>query len=430
MTGQSKLLPGLGPVRKLSGEPSICLLCRGSKLLCGKPACPALMRANSIARLNLTRSSLEVEGSSPPSVFVGRMGYPRVSIGPMVPPLSGDTSHMNDPSLWYRMQISEFVQMITSLFRGTFPATVNKPEEGGRLLQELQELALSSRSPDTDVIFSRPLSAGISLSSDVQPFGPSAPLSKMQVSGTRSNLKLERAFYDEDLKAADAMWNIYRSGEPVQSIQRVLSLAMLGVANNRRLVPTRWSITAVDDTLGKRLRDRVIRYEQLGEFRLHYSRSMGNLYAVLLVPGFWSYELMEIFHSGSVWNPSGGEVAIAGDCEGTKERSSYASIGGCYYSARLAVLEHLDAIRKCATVIVIREALPSYLLPVGVWTVREGIRDAMRSKPQTFSDMKSSLSALSELTKASMAIIIEESSLLRRMIYQSRLTRFLMGDSS
>ena len=42
------------------------------------------IKANS-AKLSLGT----IDGSSPPSIFVGRYGYPKVRIGPMIPPLHG-----------------------------------------------------------------------------------------------------------------------------------------------------------------------------------------------------------------------------------------------------------------------------------------------------------------------------------------------------
>ena len=50
-------------------------------------------------------SSDSISGSSPPSVFVGSYGYPKVWVGPMVPPIHGDTTmldlsliHISEPT--------------------------------------------------------------------------------------------------------------------------------------------------------------------------------------------------------------------------------------------------------------------------------------------------------------------------------------------
>ena len=42
----------------------------------------------------------ELEGSSPPSVFIGSWNYPDVYAGPMIAPLHGDTAIMDMPESW------------------------------------------------------------------------------------------------------------------------------------------------------------------------------------------------------------------------------------------------------------------------------------------------------------------------------------------
>ena len=45
-------------------------------------------------------SSDFISGSSPPSVFVGSYGYPKVAVGPMLPPMHGDTMILDLPERW------------------------------------------------------------------------------------------------------------------------------------------------------------------------------------------------------------------------------------------------------------------------------------------------------------------------------------------
>ncbi|HEC94461.1 MAG TPA: hypothetical protein ENI45_00670, partial [Thermoplasmatales archaeon] len=54
-------------------------------MLCGKERCPVLVRFSFQTRVIKMINSLTLEGSSPPSVFIGRIGYPKVAIGPLVP---------------------------------------------------------------------------------------------------------------------------------------------------------------------------------------------------------------------------------------------------------------------------------------------------------------------------------------------------------
>src|SRR5207249_8313855 len=69
----------------------LCIQCRGAKLLCGKSRCPILVRWDSMTKTAPMIDRFELDGASPPGVFVGRFGYPKVFVGPLVPPIHGDT---------------------------------------------------------------------------------------------------------------------------------------------------------------------------------------------------------------------------------------------------------------------------------------------------------------------------------------------------
>ena len=63
-------------------------------------------------------SSNEIQGSSPPSVFVGSYGYPKVGIGPMLPPIHGDTTLLDTPEKWLGKSLEEIVNYRLNLVRG------------------------------------------------------------------------------------------------------------------------------------------------------------------------------------------------------------------------------------------------------------------------------------------------------------------------
>lgn len=72
------------------------------------------IKANS-AKLSLGT----IDGSSPPSIFVGRYGYPKVRIGPMIPPLHGDTTILDRNELWTGKSLEEIANYRLSLVLGT-----------------------------------------------------------------------------------------------------------------------------------------------------------------------------------------------------------------------------------------------------------------------------------------------------------------------
>src|SRR2546428_12759389 len=92
---------------------------------------------------------------------------------------------------------------------------------------------------------------------DSQPFGPIAPLTSFHAGNSSVDDRIEKAFYDGDLPADDAVLQLYRNGVLVTRIQRAFSLGMFGESKRRKLVPTRWSITAADNNLSLKLMARV-----------------------------------------------------------------------------------------------------------------------------------------------------------------------------
>ena len=68
-------------------------------------------------------------------------------------------------------------------------------------------------------------------------------------------------------------------------------------------------------------------------------------------------------------------------------------MGGCYYSAKMAVLEALDRIGRQAGAFILREAYPGYV-PLGVFNVRENVKNAMKEEPLIFNDLKDALKVM------------------------------------
>jgi len=96
-------------------------------------------------------SSDSLSGSSPPSVFVGSYNYPKVNVGPMVPPIHGDTGILDAPERWIGKSLEEIVNYRLNLVRGIQKVPVNDPT--GRYIESLQELAMSEEATDSDVQF-------------------------------------------------------------------------------------------------------------------------------------------------------------------------------------------------------------------------------------------------------------------------------------
>ncbi len=404
---------------------SLCIVCKGSKLLCGKASCPVISRLASQLRMRRGLEGLTLEGSSPPSVFVGRFGYPYVYIGPMAPPYLGDTSILDSPESWFGRGIDEIIEFRTQLVRGMYRTHVRRPNRPDRILEKTRELALADSHVETEMSLRRPPQSRFYLDDDVQPLGPSAPLKGLEIGDPRWNRYMEKAYYDTDLRASEAIMRLYNADVPLTQIQRAFSLGSFGIERRRRLVPTRWSITAIDDMVSKELAERVKDYPLLNHFEVYESNYLGNRFIVILVPDAWGYEAYEAWYPQTLWNPSSHHIAIVTDWEGPPGRSSYASMGGCYYAGRLAVLEHLVRVRRQARIFILREAYPDYILPVGVWQVRENVRNAVRQPPRRFNSLSEALRHAKERLSIPLEHWLNSGFLLRHTLNQRKITEFL-----
>jgi len=396
----------------------LCIQCRGAKLLCGKTRCPILVRWDSMMKTAPMIDRVDLDGSSPPGVFVGRFGYPKVFVGPLVPPIHGDTQILDTPEEWVGHSMEDIVRFRSTLVRGMHRVHVLDVDRGGRMVDQTRELALGTVPADVEVGFSRKPQGRVVLDDNVQPFGPSAPLRSLDIGNLRVDRDLERATSDTDLRAKEAVLDLFDRGLPVSKIQRAFSVGAFGLEKNRRFVPTRWSITAVDDTIGKDLREAVKTLPLINEIRVYEAIGFDDRFLVVMAPRPWRYELIEAWYPNTLWNPLGRGVVMFGDHEGFEGRTTYASIGGCYYAARLAVGEALVREGRQAATVILRETHPGYIMPVGVWNVREHVRAALRQPPHQFSTMAATLSHLATRLDIPMERYVRLSEVLKHILYQ------------
>jgi hypothetical protein len=357
----------------------------------------------------------EIDGSTPPSIFIGSWNYPKVYAGPMIAPLQGDTSIMDMPESWIPQQKTQedIIGYRLSLVRGK--QTVGIEDLNNSFVEKLQEISLSSTSIESEAEFgSRP--RGLSFSDETAPHGPSALIEKFDIESVKWDHQLEKVYYDTDFKAVEATIDLHSKGIPFSSIQKAFSVGTMGIEKNRKLVPTRWSITACDTIIADNLLKEVRNYDILDTYRVYEFSSLNNYYAVLLIPTEWQYEWMEAF-----LHVLGCEELIFADHELNGGKKGYSRVGGCYYTCKMALLESLAREKKQAGAIVLREAYNGYV-PLGVFNVRENVRSAMNEIPREFEDMKTALNYIETKLKLPMERFKETSTLLQELIRSRQTT--------
>lgn len=398
-----------------------------------------------LARQNFSMDGTDLLcGATPPSMFVGSYGYPKVCVGPMLPPLHGDTTMFDNPEGWRLLPLDEIVRMRLGMIRGVRQMGIG--DLSGRYIEDLQEVAMSAKPSESEVTFDGPLKGdynatalrlvrGMGSSAKVDdnpsaPFGPTGVVESVQFSSIPSPQKqIEKAYYDCDMAASDAMVSLYASGVRMSDIQRCLSMGMLGM--RRKLVPTKWSITAADSAISDMLLEDVLENGLIDSHRVFWHAHLGNVFAIVLFPHTWAFEFVEgwwqqsqsqsqqmppplqppqspqrslsgyvesaltpstspardtvskLSHTGPHLKKTGHRRTVFGsDWEDARHTKRVpVNTAGAYYSARLGVLEYLKQNKMQSGALVFREITPEYAMPVGVWQVREGVRAAMKKRP-------------------------------------------------
>jgi hypothetical protein len=339
--------------------------------MCGLPRCPITSRF--YAQLALKPAS-SYQGSSP-SVFIGSYGYPEVRGGPL---LINDSDHPPD-WLSQGLAIDDIVGIRARTIRGISGIH--------QFSGDLQEIALSSRPLDVDVAFEKPVAFSLTFDGTVAPVGLSGAIKQMSLSGSaRIERAVDRVTSDTDLGATEACVTLMESDIDVYQIAKLMTAGLLG--RRRHFVPTRWAITAVDDTLSVQMKRAIAGFPPLEEIRLFSAELFGNRIVCILVPGDWKYEMIEKWGKHTLWG--GDQDIIVQDREGMKKKG-YSPISGAYYSARLAICEYLIQVHRSARVILVRSISSDYWAPLGTWIIREATRRAMAQPPHHCATLDSAI---------------------------------------
>ncbi len=348
----------------------------------------------------------------------------------MAPALEeGDTWLADDTDKWFGMPAEKIIVFRENLVRGNIPVEISKAKNPDYKLLEIQEMLMAKKPVGIEMeLDGRPTIRGATFSDFHAPMGPQAGLKKFSMTENPStNTKIDKFYSDTDAKSLDAMVELYKGGVGVNQLHKILSAGMLGVKKARKFVPTRWSITSIDSNLSRYFIDEKIKYfNKIDDVRLFESNYLENYYHIILLPREWSYELMEVWKPGAMWNLESIEPAYMSDYENYDGRSSYAeNTAGGYYAVRIAVAEYLVREKRQASAIVFREIFGDLGTPsLGVFKCRETARDALSKKPLSFGSLELALKYLETKLTIPMNFWIKGSRLLDGFYHQKRLADF------
>ncbi|MEK6968676.1 MAG: hypothetical protein AABX51_08705 [Nanoarchaeota archaeon] len=406
-----------------------CIECKG-RYCNNYQDCPIYSKTKVFLKSSDILKKTEITGQSP-APFVGHYGYPHVNVGILAPPEKVKNPELYDaPNTWAKDNygIPQIVAYRSSLVNSRFVSSVK--DKSGKLLEISREVAMASRPADVEIHLQKAPMMRISFDVETAPMGPSARLKSAAItSNPKVSSAVEKAVSDTDWKAQGAVVYLHEKGFDENFIMRLFSVGTLGIEQNRKLVPTRWSITATDDILGKDAINQVKSFSNNLSYSAYFGNYLGNYYLVLFFPEPWSYELFENYVPSGRWaeNVSG---KYSTDYENVNGRKDYAeSTAGGYYTVRLAISEYLASIKRQASCLVLRFITDEYAVPLGVWVTREATRKALQNKPVEFSSKELMLQYASMKIKKQfnfdISHLLRNSILLREMKTQAKLSRFL-----
>ena len=354
-----------------------------------------------------------------PSVFVGRFNYPNINVGILAPPeIIEDAVVYDSPRIWFNNEFTqkEILDLRLNLINSRFNSHV---KSYNKYLDITKEIAMSLKGADLEINLKNKPSKKLTLYNFTAPTGPKAELVKARItSNVKVDSRVEKVVDDSDLKADEAVLYLYKKGFEESFLTKLISTGNLGLKKNRKLVPSKWSITLIDDIIGKKFIDDIKNYQVLEKPRLYYGDYFGNYYFILLFPDVWGYELYEKKHD-EFWT----------DFEFYHGRKTYAEdTAGGYYSNRLAVLEKLDQLKKQAAVFSLRIVTDEYKNSLGVWVVRECSRKSMQNYLE-FENNELMIDYIKTLIKNKFSFdiseILKQSKILALIKNQVKLTNFL-----
>ena len=368
-------------------------------------------------RIKSVPQSLSFAGSSP-TPFVGRYGYPSVQVGMLATPTPDSAAaQLDDPRLWsaQNYSIMNIADLRTQLLHSRTLVHVKKTST---ILPLMQEVSMASRPVELEVSLKKKPVFKLTFDSHHAPTGPLAELEHARITAnSHIPTAVQKVVSDTDLLAASGCQELYNHGFDEHALTKLLSTGSLGTEKRRRLVPTRWAITATDDLLCQHVLETVKQQPLTDAYRVFVGGYLGNYYVLLFFPHNFQYELFETY----VPTPA----QYSTDYENFGGRTSYVEqCAGGYYAPRLAISEYLAKTKRQASVLALRFITTEYTMPLGVWVTREATRKALVNKPLSFSTKELALTFVKNLARTKFGIDIAEQlnkSKLLKQLQQKRL---------
>jgi len=380
---------------------------------------------------DLTKIS-RIDTISPPSVFVGsKLKYPFVNVG-ILSPLNEDRDAWlyDDAKYWAQnnFSIKNVLDLRNNLLNSRFKSRVTDVRTNKKFVEISKEIAISSKQVDVEIELNKCINLNRDKDRVLTPHGMRAGLKDAKItSNVKIDSKVDKIINDE-IRASEGLNYLYKNNINEYSLAKILSIGVLGLKKNKKMVPTRWSITATHDSLSREIINSIKEFPIINEHVLFFGEFLGNQYLIMLFPDVWNFELFELYYPGSSWNPST-DFRASTDFEDFNGRKEYAfNCAGGYYATRFPIVEYLKSIKRQASVLVVRLETPSYWAGLGVWVVRESVRKALERGEMKFNSREEFLDSIKKIAKIkfdfSISQVLVKSKILNLIKTQKKLGDF------
>ncbi|MEM1687903.1 MAG: hypothetical protein QW184_01030 [Nanopusillaceae archaeon] len=327
-------------------------------------------------------------GFTPPSNLIIEKSYPIVSLGILFSELE-DIEYYDNPVFWAMNEISmeKIIRYRSSLINAKKEVSVNISKKNDKLYEKIVESALSIKSVNLEVKLKKILEAKF-IPKISSYYGFIGNLHDIKiVDNPKIPEKVEKVI--DDVRAEDAVYYLYKNGFSDYYLSRLFSLGLFGLKINRKLVPSKWSITAIQSIIERKLlKEYYSRSKKINEYFLFNYKFYGNDFYGILMPGNGKSELIEAILPGSVYSINN-QLIVGRDDE-----------SGGYYSLKLSFAEYIKDTKILGNLLVIRVITSEYRIPLGVWVVREGIKKMFMNKIGRFDNIKELISFLNSKIQA------------------------------
>jgi hypothetical protein len=345
---------------------------------------PEEIRKNLFRVYKTIKLKENIFGTSPPSIFVSSASYPITNIGLLTNYQEDERSYILDyPEYWYRERLDE-IEILKLRTNLVYSFTKGNLNSSNKFSEKLREIVISKKPVDVEIKIKKPYFS-LKFFKFSRPIGNPTKIEDFKIVDNISAEKIVEEIINENISAKDAVLELYNKVE-ISTIEKLFTAGLLGKIKNRKFVPTRWSITAVDSIISENLINEIREFEIIERPMLFYNEYLKNRYWIFLIPFYFMFEVFEILKDKVYY-----------DFEGIFGRKEYAeNVAGGYYAIRLGICEILKKMQKQAAVVVYRK-VDEFSFSLGVWKVREAVRDAKLIKTfEKFEELRNFIKDLDE----------------------------------